>query len=159
MGILGVSKKRVDKYMSEADDRADRRMDKARTKFERDKIKDELRRDKMAMQKEVSKAAIERNPVSIEMCDNKSIDEVYQLLCLMDNVSIYDGRRLAQPDEVVNYHRGDGFEKAILLCNIIRARQPNEPIEIEIDEQKVLVKAEKDYHFESDKGFKKMLNL
>ncbi len=37
--------------------------------------------------------------------------------------SIYDGAsRLAQPDEVWNYRRGDGFEKALLVANVLRGR-------------------------------------
>ena len=38
-------------------------------------------------------------------------------------LSIYDGpARLAQPDEVWNFRRGDGFEKALLVANVLRAR-------------------------------------
>lgn len=105
------------------------------------------------------KAAIERNPVSIEICEGKSIDEVYQWLCDMDNISIYDGGRIAQPDEVANYRRGDGVEKAMLLCNIIRNRSGEETIEIDIDNQQVTVKADRDYLFKSAKGLSKQLRL
>jgi hypothetical protein len=105
------------------------------------------------------KAAIERNPVSIEICEGKSIDEVYQWLCDMDNISIYEGSRIAQPDEVANYRRGDGVEKAMLLCNIIRDRSGEETIEIDIDNQQVTVKAGRDYLFKSAKGLSKQLRL
>ena len=105
------------------------------------------------------KAAIERNPVSIEICEGKSIDEVYQWLCEMDNISIYDGGRVAQPDEVANYRRGDGIEKAMLLCNIIRDRSGEETIEIDIDNRQVTVKADRDYLFKSTKGLSKQLRL
>ncbi len=105
------------------------------------------------------KAAIERNPVSIEICEGKSIDEVYQWLCDMDNISIYEGSRIAQPDEVANYRRGDGIEKAMLLCNIIRDRSGKETIEIDIDNQQVTVKAGRDYLFKSAKRLSKQLRL
>jgi hypothetical protein len=105
------------------------------------------------------KAAIERNPVSIEICEGKSIDEVYQWLCDMNNISIYDGSRIAQPDELANYRRGDGVEKAMLLCNIIRDRGGEETIEIDIDNQQVTVKAGRDYLFKSAKGLSKQLRL
>jgi hypothetical protein len=104
-------------------------------------------------------AAVERNPVSIEICNGKSLDEVYQWLCDMDNESIYEASRIAQPDEVVNYHRGDGIEKALLLCNIIRNRNTDEAIEIDIDDSRVTVRAGKNYLFKSTKGLKKQLRL
>jgi hypothetical protein len=47
--------------------------------------------------------------------------------------SIYDGPRMAQPDEVWNYRRGDGFEKAILLATALAARDPSTPVEITTD--------------------------
>ena len=40
----------------------------------------------------------------------------------MDEESIYGGTRLAQPDEVWNFKRGNGMEKAITLANILRNR-------------------------------------
>ncbi|MHC4426033.1 MAG: hypothetical protein ACYSYV_08060, partial [Planctomycetota bacterium] len=61
------------------------------------------------------KAAVERNPVSTEMASSMSVEQVYAWLGQMKNISIYDGKRLAQPDEVANYRTGDGLEKAFLL--------------------------------------------
>lgn len=40
----------------------------------------------------------------------------------MDTESIYEGERIAQPDEVWNFRTGDGFEKAAALANIARSR-------------------------------------
>ena len=37
----------------------------------------------------------------------------------MPDESIYDGKRLALPDEVWNFRRGDGIEKALLLADFI----------------------------------------
>ncbi|MCX5639080.1 MAG: hypothetical protein NTX52_15500, partial [Planctomycetota bacterium] len=101
------------------------------------------------------KAAIDRSPVSIEAAKDLTIEQVYQNLRAMPDESIYDGKRLAQPDEVQNYGTGDGVEKAFLLANIICAKEPDRCVRISIDNSNVIVKANKDYHFASTKGLKK----
>ena len=78
------------------------------------------------------KAAIERNPVSVTESENLSQKDVFEKIAAMDNISIYDGVRLAQPDEVWNFKRGDGIEKAILFANILISRSLNTPARIEI---------------------------
>jgi hypothetical protein len=103
------------------------------------------------------KAAIGRNPVSVQLVEGKEVAEVYDWLNGMVNKSIYDGKRLAQPDEVVNYGRGDGVEKAITLANVISSKDPQQRIEILIDGCDVVVKAGREYRFVSEKGFKKEL--
>jgi hypothetical protein len=95
------------------------------------------------------KAAVERNPVSIEMTSSKSIDETCAWLDDLENASIYDGNRLAQPDEVANYGRGDGLEKAFLLANVIRRR--GEAVEIIADGNRAVVRGQAEYVFRSDK--------
>ena len=51
--------------------------------------------------------------------------------------SIYDEPgRLAQPDEVWNYGRGDGPEKALLLANVLRARYPGARLTITLTPEK-----------------------
>ena len=71
------------------------------------------------------KAALERCPVSIAGCAGLSDDAVVATVAALPDESIYDEPgRLAQPDEVWNYGRGDGVEKALLLANILRARHP-----------------------------------
>jgi len=105
------------------------------------------------------KAAIERNPVSVEMLQDKSIDEVYQWLNRIENISIYEGNRLAQPDEVTNYLRGDGLEKAFLLANIIHQRNPQQNIRIKISSKEVLLRAESQYCFTSDKDLEKQIDI
>jgi len=59
------------------------------------------------------KAAIERNPVCFTDLDGKTSSEVYEILLKMSEESIYDGKRLALPDEVWNFRHGDGIEKAL----------------------------------------------
>ncbi len=75
------------------------------------------------------KAAFERNPVSIEYFREKELQDVAGQLQSWPNESIYDGNRLALPDEVVNYERGDGIEMAILLINVARSRHIQTTIE------------------------------
>jgi hypothetical protein len=68
------------------------------------------------------KATFERNPVSLGYFGEKDMDGVYQELVSWPDESIYEGNRLALPDEVVNYRRGDGIEKAITLIHVARSR-------------------------------------
>jgi len=101
------------------------------------------------------KAAVERNPVSIQAFKSLSVEQVYAWLKEMKNESIYDGKRLAQPDEVANYQTGDGLEKAFLLANIIHAKQPREDIEVIADGEKVVLKGPGKYYFSFTKGLSK----
>jgi len=105
------------------------------------------------------KAALERNPVSIDKSKEMSIDQVYTWLLGMADGSIYDGQRLAQPDEVVNYKLGDGVEKALVLANVIRHRDPDQAITIELTEDSARVSGEKTYCFFCYKGLVKTLAL
>ncbi len=105
------------------------------------------------------KAAVERNPVSIKMTGSMSVEEVYKWLEQMENVSIYDGKRLAQPDEAANYKRGDGLEKAFLLANVIRQRNPEEGIEITVDGDEVVMKGQGEYRFASGKDIEKQIRI
>ncbi len=87
------------------------------------------------------KAAVERNPVSVQMTDSMSLEEVYVWLEQMKNISIYDGKRLAQPDEVANYNSGDGLEKAFLLADVIRQREPEQEVKIAVHNSSVILTA------------------
>jgi len=79
------------------------------------------------------RAALERSPVSIAGAAALTEAQVLERVAAMPNESVYDGPgRLAQPDEVWNYGRGDGVERAILLANILRARVPEKKIAIEV---------------------------
>ena len=88
------------------------------------------------------KAAFERNPVSIDMFAGQSPDEIYSELGSWPDESIYEGNRLAMPDEVVNYKRGDGIEKAITLINILKARHLGDQIRLSISGNDVKVKGQ-----------------
>ena len=105
------------------------------------------------------KAAVERNPVSVQMAEAMSVEEIYAWLGQMKNVSIYDGRRLAQPDEVANYKTGDGLEKAFLLANVICERNPEQDVEIITDKNQVILKGQNEYRFVSTKGLEKRVSI
>jgi hypothetical protein len=64
-------------------------------------------------------AALERNSVSCAALGERP-EEVVARLAALPNESIYDGpSRLAQPDEVWNFGRGDGLEKCLLAANVL----------------------------------------
>jgi len=70
-----------------------------------------------------AKAALERNPVSVEGGKGLTEEALVALVGSWPDESVYDGpARMAQPDEVWNFRRGDGFEKALLVANILRGR-------------------------------------
>jgi hypothetical protein len=98
------------------------------------------------------KAAVERNPVNINELAAKTIEEVYQLLESLPGESIYEGNRLAQPDEVWNFKRGDGLEKALLFAGLIINRKKDASLEISIRGGKVqLSEGEKVFKFHTGK--------
>ena len=101
------------------------------------------------------KAAIERNPVSILACEKISDDEVTDILENIPNQSIYGGARMAQPDEVWNYRMGDGLERAICLANILKSRNPNLNMEINVENDHVdIIISGKTVTWPSRKGLK-----
>ncbi len=106
------------------------------------------------------KAAIERNPVCFDDLNGKSIDEVFLILKELDKNSIYEGKRLALPDEVWNFKRGDGIEKAILLADFIIKKDKSSPVSIDIQNHNIQLGYEgKYYHFTSQKSFKKSIRI
>ncbi|MEW6534600.1 MAG: hypothetical protein AB1454_03130 [Candidatus Auribacterota bacterium] len=106
------------------------------------------------------KAALERNPVSLGAAKGMNTAQAYNWLISMPNESIYEGPRLAQPDEVANYKRGDGIEKAMALANIIRHAQPDTLLSLHVNNTDVLLKAnDAEYRFTSSKQLKKDLSL
>lgn len=100
------------------------------------------------------KAALERSPVSIAGCQDLDDDDLVLRVEELADESIYDERgRLAQPDEVWNFGRGDGAEKALLLGNLLRERHPNSEINIEVAPDWAELSFEsKTYRFPSAKG-------
>jgi len=105
------------------------------------------------------KAALERNPVSIQMAGSMSIEQVFDWLGQMKNISIYDGGRLAQPDELANYQTGDGLERAFFLANVIRERNPELDMEVTTENNEVILKGRNEYRFTSTKGLEKRIRI
>ncbi len=106
------------------------------------------------------KAAIERNPVCFTDLNDKAITEVYGMLVEMPDESIYEGQRLAMPDEVWNFKRGDGIEKALLLASFLIHKNSDAEVNIIIDKHNVILNfSGKDYHFNSNKNFQKSISL
>ena len=106
------------------------------------------------------KAAIERNPVSFTDLNKKNNYEVYSLLKELPIESIYEGNRLALPDEVWNFKRGDGIEKAFLLADFLLHNDKSSDVSIEIENKKVLLSSEgHDFHFTSLKNITKSIQI
>jgi len=98
-------------------------------------------------------AGVRRCPVSVAGAAELDGD-LYETVSAMPSESIYDeDGRLAQPDEVWNYGRGDGAEKALLMANILRASSPDTPMTIEIAGTKAVLKSGEDrYEFATTKS-------
>jgi hypothetical protein len=106
------------------------------------------------------KAAMERNPVCIEASRKWDAARVIEHIARLENESIYDGSRLAQPDEVWNFERGDGLEKALCLANIWKVRRPEATVTLKADGQRVyLTLDEQEVVFETTKGLSTELAL
>ncbi|MCX6246489.1 MAG: hypothetical protein NTW10_02040 [Bacteroidetes bacterium] len=84
------------------------------------------------------KAAFERNPVSVEYFSGMDPEQIYAVLSGWPNESIYGENGIALPDEVVNYQRGEGVEKAITFANIAKSRHLE--ITFEQHEKKIILK-------------------
>jgi len=104
-------------------------------------------------------AAMQRNPVSIEGAREMETGDLVRKIREMPDGSIYDGPgRLAQPDEVWNYGRGDGLEKAVLLANILHSRMPDEEVVIELSPDRALLKVgQSGYDFSSRKEIREQV--
>lgn len=85
----------------------------------------------------IVRAAIERSPVCILSTQNLSDSGVIERLTALSSESIYEGTRVAQPDEVWNYQRGDGLERALCLAAIWKHRHPAAALRIDVHPQGV----------------------
>jgi hypothetical protein len=106
------------------------------------------------------KAVVERNPVSFTDLNERTSYEVYSILKELPVESIYDGNRLALPDEVWNFKRGDGVEKAFLLAAFILHTDTTAAVTIRIENKEVLLScASHQFHFNSNKNLKKSITI
>ena len=68
--------------------------------------------------------------------------------------------RIAQPDEVWNYQRGDGLEKAICLANILKSRNLHLQIDINIEKDHVALNINEDtITWPTQKGLNGLIRL
>jgi hypothetical protein len=106
------------------------------------------------------KAAIERNPVALTELENKSIKEVYDILKILPDESIYSGPRLSLPDEVWNFKRGDGIEKAFLLAGFILRNDHTREVVIDISDKTVNLDSNGlNFRFKSNKNLKRKIRI
>jgi len=106
------------------------------------------------------KASMERNPVCFSEMEDMLVDEVYSILKDLPGESIYDGNRLALPDEVWNFKRGDGLEKAILLADFIALKYPGANLQIEVSDLRAVLRYRtEEYPFPSTRDFRKLITI
>jgi hypothetical protein len=106
------------------------------------------------------KTALERNPVCLEGLKGKTGDLAYHLLLGMPADSIYDGQRLAQPDEVWNFGRGDGLEKAFVLANFLYNEATPQSMKITVERSDIILEADGiSYRFVSEKVLTREVDL
>ncbi len=106
------------------------------------------------------KAGIERNPVCVEKTSTLSEDELIAAFEAMPNESIYDSSRMAQPDEVWNFQRGDGLERAFTLGHVWKKRHADAAVKLTAAGPSVELSLDgRTVNFESAKGLEKELEL
>lgn len=106
------------------------------------------------------KASIERNNVSYSSLGNDDPESLYNKISSLENLSVYPGERLALPDEVWNFRRGDGIEKAILMASVLLNQRPGSRIIIEISDKNVKLKLDGcQYLFISEKGLSRIMEI
>jgi len=106
------------------------------------------------------KAAIERNPVCHADLGGRDAEEIYSLINELTNESIYGPGRLAQPDEVWNFRRGDGTEKAFLMADALVFNDPGAEVEIIVeDDQAVVGYNHRHFRFATVKGLRKKITI
>jgi len=104
--------------------------------------------------------ALQRNPVSLDGLKGKTAESTYHLLLGMPGDSIYDGQRLAQPDEVWNFGRGDGLEKAFVLANFLYNETTPQSMKLTVEQSDVILEVDaKGYRFVSEKGLTREVDL
>ncbi|MCU0378417.1 MAG: hypothetical protein MUC78_09180 [Bacteroidales bacterium] len=104
------------------------------------------------------KAAMERNPVCHDPLSGKTADMIYEIINKLKNKSIYDEGRLAQPDEVWNFSRGDGAEKAFLMANALLNNDSKAEITVSLQDSDAVVSINgKSYHFVTSKGHRRQI--
>jgi hypothetical protein len=106
------------------------------------------------------KASFERNPVSFQELKGKTLLEAYNTIENLDNQSIYSEKRLALPDEVWNFRRGDGIEKAMLFADYILNNEETRRVTIRVDRKDVeVVYSGRNFRFRSRKELSRIIEV
>lgn len=106
------------------------------------------------------KASIERNNVSYDSLSGLDCDLLHSRIDQLPNISVYDTIRVALPDEVWNFGRGDGVEKAMLMASVINNDHPGSEIVIDISGESVkLDYSGKSYSFISSKNLYRHIEI
>ncbi|MHC1733762.1 MAG: hypothetical protein AB9888_17245 [Bacteroidales bacterium] len=104
------------------------------------------------------KAAIERNPVCHEPVKGRSPEEIHEIISRLENESIYDSGRMAQPDEVWNFGRGDGAEKAFLMADALVFNDPLAEVSVTLrGDQAIVGHGGSEYRFATSMGHQKKI--
>lgn len=107
-----------------------------------------------------TKAAIERNPVVIDALRELDEPDAVDRLLALERASIYGQARMAQPDEVWNFQRGDGAEIAFALAALLKHRRPDRPVYLAFDRKTATIAWEdREETLESGKNLRQSLNL
>jgi hypothetical protein len=86
-------------------------------------------------------AALQRSPVALAGAASWTEEAVLQWAAGLPNESIYDGpHRLAQPDEVWNFRRGDGLERALTVAMILRERAGDPEMTVALESGKAVLR-------------------
>ena len=106
------------------------------------------------------KAAIERNPVCHADLGGRNAEEIYSLINELTNESIYGPGRVAQPDEVWNFRRGDGTEKAFLMADALVFNDPGTEVKIFLEDDQAVVEYNcRHFRFATVKGLRKKITI
>jgi hypothetical protein len=86
-------------------------------------------------------AALQRNPVALAGAASLTDAEVLRRITDLPDVSIYEEPgRLAQPDEVWNFGRGDGLERVLLLALLLRERRQDPAFTVMCDGDRAMLR-------------------
>ncbi len=93
-------------------------------------------------------AALQRSPVALAGAASMTEDEVLRWAEQLPDESIYEGpARLAQPDEVWNFRRGDGLERALAVALILRERRGDPRMVLAIEDGQAVLRVGKETIF------------
>jgi hypothetical protein len=86
-------------------------------------------------------AAMQRSPVVLKAAEGLTEEEAAARLAALPDESIYEGAgRLAQPDEVWTFQRGDGLERLLALAVVLRERRGDPRLTIAVEDGRAVLR-------------------